>query len=217
MSAALVLAAAVAASSPSAVSVASAPAVVPFDAANYPSKRMAALRREEPCPPKGPALKDTLFSTEVRWNGAVRPTSPARMETIKAWTSEIGDPGAAPKYVSEATFSEGRRLEWVAVPEGLLAYLQMDLQAGDRVLLFLVLTGCAEGGPVWAVDEYEVPKQLPFESGDELIRALPPVDGEDAGVLGPRQARVLEGGDDARPLAAALEQGARVAVDGQRA
>jgi hypothetical protein len=217
MSAALVLAAAVAASSASAVAVASAPAGVPFDEANYPAKRMAALRRAEPCPPKGPALKDLRFSNEMRWNGDVRPTSPARMDTLKAWTEEIGDPGSAPKYASEATFSEGRRLEWVSVPEGLLAYLQMDLQAGDRVRLFLVFTGCAEGGPVWAVDEYEVPKQLPFEEGDELIRTLPPVDGEDAGVLGPRQARVLERGDDARPLGAALEEGPRVAVDGQHA
>lgn len=216
MSAALLLAAAVSVSSaPASVDVSTAG--VPFDAANYPTKTMAAMRKEEPCPKGGPALKDVLFSTQARWHGAVRKTSPPRMEMIKAWTKEIGDPDSAPKYVEEATFSEGRHLEWVSVPEGLLAYLQMDLQAGDRVQLFLILTGCAEGAPVWAVDEYEVPKQEPLEGDDELIRNLPRVDGEDAGVLGPGQAGVLEGRDDRSPLGAALEERPRVAVDGQRA
>ena len=209
MSAALVLAAAVAVSS-------GAPPTVDFDEANYPRKSMAAMRRAEPCEKakKGPALKDVLFSTETRWHGEVRKTPPARMGMIKAWTLQIGDPEAAPKYAEEATFSEGRALEWVAVPEGLLAYLQMDLMAGDRVLLFLALTGCADGAPVWAVDEYEVPKQLPLEGEDELIRILPRVDGEDAGVLGPRQAGVLERADDRGPLGPAFEERARVAVDG---
>ena len=172
MSAALVLAAAVAASTASSLAVSSAPPGVPFDAANYPRTSMAALRREEPCPAAGAELKDKLFSTSTRWHGAVRATSAARMRALKAWTKDIGDPDAASKYAEEATFAEGRRLEWVAVPEGLLAYLQMDLQAGDRVLLFLVMTGCAEGAPVWAVDEYEVPKQEPLEGDDELVRVL---------------------------------------------
>lgn len=171
MTAGLILAAAVAVSShPAGVSSSSAPGVA-FDEANYPRKTLAALLREEPCLKalKGPTLKDVLFSTEVRWHGAVRRTPPARMDLVKAWTREIGDPEAAPKYAEEATFSQGRRLEWVTVPEGLLAYLQMDLMAGDRVLLFMAYTGCAEGAPVWAVDEYEVPKQLPPEGDDELI------------------------------------------------
>jgi hypothetical protein len=216
MTAALVLAAAVAASSaPATVDVSTAG--VPFDEANYPKKTMALMRREEPCPKGGPFLKDLLFSTQTRWHGAVRKTSPARMEMIKVWTKDIGDPESAPKYVEEATFSEGRNLEWVAVPEGLLAYLQMDLQAGDRVQLFLILTGCAEGAPVWAVDEYEVPKQEPLEGEDELIYRLPGVDGEDAGVFGPRQAGVFEGGDDGGPLGPALKERPRLAVDGQRA
>ena len=170
MSAALLLAAAVAASSaPTSVAVSSA-AEVPFDAANYPRKTMSALRRSEPCPKKGgPVLKDVLFSQETRWHGVVRKTPPARLAALKAWTADIGDPGALPKYAEEATFVSGAGFEWVAVPEGLLAYLQMDLQAGDRVLLFMVLTGCADGEPVWGVDEYEVPKQTPLEGQDELI------------------------------------------------
>ncbi|TPW18824.1 MAG: hypothetical protein FD126_3299, partial [Elusimicrobia bacterium] len=153
-----------------AVAVSSTPGVA-FDEANYPRKSLAAMLREEPCLKalKGPALKDLLFSTEARWHGAVRKTPSARMELVKTWTREIGDPEAAPKYAEEATFSEGRRLEWVTVPEGLLAYLQMDLMAGDRVLLFLAYTGCADGEPVWAVDEYEVPQQRPPEGDDELI------------------------------------------------
>lgn len=216
MSAALLLAAAVSVSSPKgAVDVSTAS--VPFDAANYPKKGMAVMRRTEPCPKGGPFLKDLLFSTETRWHGAVRKTSAARMEMIKVWTKDIGDPESASKYVEEATFSEGRHLEWVAVPEGLLAYLQMDLQAGDRVLLFLILTGCAEGAPVWAVDEYEVPKQEPLEGEDELIFRLPRVDGEDAGVFGPRQAGVFEGGDDGGPFGPAFKERPRLAVDGQRA
>lgn len=214
MTAALVLAAAVSVSSPT---VAVSTAGVPFDAANYPKKTMAGMRREEPCPKGGPALKDVLFSTVARWHGAVRKTSPPRMEMIKAWTKEIGDPESAPKYVEEATFSEGNRLEWVSVPEGLLAYLQMDLQAGDRVELFLILTGCAEGAPVWAVDEYEVPKQEPLEGEDELIFRLPGVDGEDAGVFGPRQAGVLEGAHNGGPFGPAFKERPRLAVDGQRA
>lgn len=222
MTAGLVLAAAVAVSTsaaPAAVDSSSAPAGVPFDAANYPKKSMAAMRREEPCPKaaKGPLLKDLLFSVEARWHGAVRATAAARVSTLKAWTKEIGDPESWSKYAEEATFSEGKSLEWVAVPEGLLAYLQMDLMAGDRVLLFLVYTGCAEGAPVWAVDEYEVPRQEPLEGEDELIRALPRIDGEDAGVLGPREARVLEGGDDAGPLGAPVEHRPGVPVDGQDA
>ena len=171
MAAGFVLAAAVAVSSHSAaVSASSAPGVA-FDGANYPLKTMAAMLREEPCLKalKGPNVKDVLFSTEVRWHGAVRRTPPSRMDLVKAWTKEIGDPEAAPKYAEEATFSQGRRLEWVTVPEGLLAYLQMDLMAGDRVLLFLAYTGCSDGEPVWAVDEYEVPKQMPHEGDDELI------------------------------------------------
>lgn len=217
MSAALVLAAAVAAST-AAVSVdaSSAPAVA-FDAANYPRKALAALRREEPCPKARSEFKDVLFSAETRWHGAVRRTPPARMAMISEWTREIGDPDAAPKYAEEATFAEGGRFEWVAVPEGLLAYLQMDLQAGDRVLLFLVLTGCAEGTPVWVVDEYEVPEQTPLEGDDELIYRLPAVDGEHPGVLGPGQPGVLEGAHHVGPLRAPVEQGPRVAVDGQRA
>ncbi len=216
MSAALVLAAAVAVSTPAA-SVDVSTGGVPFDAANYPKKTMAAMRREEPCPKGGPTLKDVLFSTQSRWHGAIRKTSAARMEMIKVWTNDIGDPESAPKYAEEATFSEGNRLEWVSVPEGLLAYLQMDLQAGDRVQLFLILTGCAEGAPVWAVDEYEVPKQEPLEGEDELIYRLPRVDGEDAGVFGPRQAGVFEGTHDGRPVAPAFKKRSGLAVDRQRA
>lgn len=219
MTHALALAAAVAVSSPAAVSGSTEAAAVPFDEANYPRKPLAAMRREEPCPKayKGTLLKDQLFSAETRWHGAVRATPPGRTAALKAWTKEIGDPESWSKYAEEATFSEGRHLEWVAVPEGLLAYLQMDLMPGDRVLLFLVLAACAEGAPVWVVDEYEVLKQEPLEGEDELIRRLPFVDGEDAGVLGPREARVLEGGDDVGPLGAPVEQRAGVAVDGQRA
>lgn len=199
---ALALAAAL---STAAVTSSSAPAEgdVPFDPKNYPERSLAESRRADPCSKEPGKVKDTLFSREVAWHGAVRKAAPARRELLRRWTKQIGDPDAAVKYAEEATVSEGRRLEWVSVPEGLLAYLQMDLMPGDRVLLYLVYVGCAEGAPLFAVDEYEVKEQSEAEGADELIR-LPPVDGEDPGVLGPREAGVLERGDQGRPLRAAL-------------
>lgn len=140
---------------------------VPFEAKNYPLGTMAAQRKKDPC--GGPGLKDVLFSAELRWHGEVSKTSKPRMELIGRWTKDIGDPEAVSKYASEVTFSEGRRFERVAVPEGILAFMQMDLLAGDRILLYLVFVGCTEGGALFVVDEYEVPDQDEKESLDELI------------------------------------------------
>lgn len=158
------------------VAVSSAPAqeeVEPFDAANYPKRSISEHLKKDPCSKKaGPyELKDVRFSAEVRWHGALRPVPPADKELMKRWTRDIGDPEAAAKYPEETTVSEGARLRWLSVPEGLLAYLQMDLLAGDRVLLYLVHVGCAAGSPVMAVDEYEVLDQTELEGGDELIRS----------------------------------------------
>ncbi|MBI5594880.1 MAG: hypothetical protein HY928_02200 [Elusimicrobia bacterium] len=157
----------------------SAPAqeeVEPFDAANYPKALIAEQLKKEPCAKRGGPyeLKDLRFAAEVRWQGALRPGPAANIELMKRWTREIGDPEAAAKYAEEATVVEGPRPSWVSVPEGLLAYLQMDLMAGDRVLLYLVHVGCAAGAPVLAVDEYEVLDQTELEGADELIYAPSP-------------------------------------------
>lgn len=173
---ALALSAPARAAAPAAVAVSSAAAqeeVEPFDAANYPKAAIAERLKKDPCAKRAGAyeLKDARFSAEVRWHGALRPVPAADKELMRRWTLQIGDPEAAAKYPEETTVSEGPRLRWVSVPDGLLAYLQMDLMAGDRVLLYLVYVGCAAGAPVLAVDEYEVLDQSELEGGDELIFA----------------------------------------------
>mgnify|MGYP001618463144 CR=1 FL=1 len=162
------LALAVLLSTPAAVSTgAVTDDTVPFDAKNYPLETLASRRKAAPC--AGAQLKDVMFSAELRWHGALSKTPKAGMELLRRWTKDIGDPEAFSKYAEEVTLSEGRRFERVAVPEGLLAFMQMDLLPGDRVLLYLVHVGCAEGGALFAVDEYEVQGQDEAESLDELI------------------------------------------------
>ncbi|MBI3299948.1 MAG: hypothetical protein HYZ75_17425 [Elusimicrobia bacterium] len=142
--------------------------LVPFDAKNYPLETLHARRRRDPCG-KGGELKDVLFSAELRWHGEVAPTPAPDVELLRRWTKDIGDPEAVAKYAQLVSFSEGRRFERLAAPEGLLAFMEMDLLPGDRVILYLVHVGCAEGRAVFAVDEYDVTEQDELEKDDELI------------------------------------------------
>lgn len=145
---------------------------VPFDPENYPRATLAESLKSEPCRGRQRAfeLKDALFSAELAWQGSVRPTPAGRLGMIRRWTAHIGDPEAASKYRGEAAFSEGGRREWIAVPEGLLAAMRLELMPGDRLLLYLVYAGCARGRPVYAVDEYEELPQTDEEAEDTLIR-----------------------------------------------
>jgi len=100
-------------------------------------------------------IKDLTFSAELRYQGGLRDTSAPRYELLKLWTRQVGDPEAVVRYKKEISFSAGKRVFWLPVPEGLIDYLRSDLEVGDRALLYLVFAGCSAQKPVFAIDEFE--------------------------------------------------------------
>ena len=151
--------------------------VVPFNPADYPRRAFSRMLAENSCDGKGGAseLKDALFSVELVYQGAVRKSTIRRNALIGSWAKAIGDPGAEAKYKEEITLAERGDIRWLAAPEGLLAYMQMDLQPGDRVLVYLVFIGCVARQPLFAIDEFEPVEQRDDEAEDFLIRLQPSI------------------------------------------
>lgn len=145
-----------------------------FDPGSYPRDSIARVAQADPCVRgKGSyEVKDRLFSMELSWQGAVRKAPQRRFELVRRWAAAVGDPGAADRYRSEVSLSDGKKLHWLAVPEGLLTHLKADLQPGDRALLYLSFVGCAAGAPHFAVDEFEPLDRGSGEEGDVITRDL---------------------------------------------
>lgn len=146
--------------------------VIPFDPKDYPRRGLLELLASQPCAGRSGTseLRDTLFSSELVYQGAVRKSPPARHALMAEWAKGIGDPGAEAKYKEEVSIADGGRVRWLAVPEGLLSFLRMDVQPGDRLLLYVVFVGCAGKEPLFAIDEFEGLDQRPEEAEDILIR-----------------------------------------------
>jgi hypothetical protein len=147
----------------------------PFDPSQYPFTTLEKTAAKDPCGKKGGSeIKDKLFSAELRFQGSLRKTPVGRFGLVKKWCRFLGDPGAAPRYGKEMLFSEGRRMVWLAVPEGLLDYLKSDLQSGDRAMIFGVYVGCSGGKPVFAIDEFDNYAPDDQEAEDYIVKALLP-------------------------------------------
>ena len=144
---------------------------VPFDAKDYPRNSVREVLSKAPCR-RGlkVEVKDALFSAELAYQGAVRPLSEGRTALFKSWTRSLGDSGSWVYYQSELSFSEKGKVRWIAVPEGLLPQFKINLQLGERVLLYLIYVGCALRQPVLAVEEIEGLDQTEEESEDLMIR-----------------------------------------------
>ncbi len=141
--------------------------VIEFDAADYPRYTVSAALDAEPCSQDG--VKDVLFSSELRWQGAARKSSVARTRLIGEWTKSIGDAGAAARYVEERSFVEGTRVHWVVVPDGLMPYLEMDLRPGDKLIVYIVFVGCEGGHPLFAIEEYAEPENYEAIDEDDIV------------------------------------------------
>ncbi|MFA5137611.1 MAG: hypothetical protein WC728_00135 [Elusimicrobiota bacterium] len=151
--------------------VAASTGTVLFDVKDYPRSSIREALSKDPCRPRSKTeVKDSLFSAELAYQGAVRPLSESRAALFKAWTRSVGDPGSWVYYKRELSFSEKGKMRWVAVPEGLLPQFQINLQLGERVLLYLIYVGCAGRQPVLAVEEIEGLDQTDEEAEDLMIR-----------------------------------------------
>ena len=145
-------------------------ATVPFDAKDYPRSSIREALSKDSCDPRSKTeVKDALFSAELAYQGAVRPLSKDRAALFKSWTKTVGDPGSWVHYKRELSFSEKGKMRWIAVPEGLLPRFQINLQLGERVLLYLIYVGCVDKRPVLAVEEIEGLDQTDEEAEDLLI------------------------------------------------
>lgn len=143
---------------------------IPFDPQDYPEYSVVQVVEKLPCAKtEGPELRDALFRAEFVYQGAIRPASKPRYELMRRWTKSVGDPQAIVKYKSEVSFVDGKRTRWFSAPEGLVDFISMDFRPGDRVTLYLVYVGCTQGGPLFAVDEYEGVEQSEEEVGDTVI------------------------------------------------
>ncbi|MBI5243974.1 MAG: hypothetical protein HY922_09910 [Elusimicrobia bacterium] len=145
-----------------------------FDPSQYPLMTLAKAAAAAPCGGGKTKyeLKDRLFSAEIVFQGSVRQAPPSHFELIKRWTKSIGDPEAASRYKKQVSFSEGKKVVWMSLPEGLIDYLRDDLQVGDRALVYGVFVGCVNGKPLFSVDEYETYAPADEESEDYITRAL---------------------------------------------
>lgn len=151
-----------------------------FHPEDYPVVALADMSVKEPCrKQKGSfEVKDRLFSSDFSFTGAVRKTPPRRWELIRRWADGLGDPEAAERYGNEVSVAFGKGTVWLSVPEGLLPILQSNLQPGDRALGYLVLVGCADLRPVFAIDEFDTYDPDAEEDGDVVTQApLDPDDG----------------------------------------
>jgi len=146
----------------------------PFDAAQYPLMTLARAEAKDPCK-KGKLkyeLKDKLFSAELVYQGGVRAAPPAHFELLKRWTKNIGDEKAIGRYKKQVSFSEGKKMVWLSLPEGLVDYLAEDFQVGDRALLYTVFVGCAGGKPLFSVDEYDTYAPEDDEAEDYITKLI---------------------------------------------
>lgn len=146
----------------------------PFDAAQYPLMTLARAEAKDPCR-QGKLkyeLKDKMFSVELVYQGSVRAAPAAHFELVKRWTKQIGDPNAAGRYKKQVSFSEGKKMIWLSLPEGLIDYLAEDFQVGDRALLYTVFVGCVSGKPLFSIDEYDTYAPEDDEAEDYITKSL---------------------------------------------
>jgi hypothetical protein len=144
----------------------------PFDVSQYPLMTLAKAEAKDPCK-KGKLnyeLKDKLFSTELVYQGGVRQAPAAHYELLRHWTKNIGDPGAVVRYKKQVSFSEGKKVVWLSLPEGLIDTLAEDFQVGDRALLYTVFVGCSGHKPLFSVDEYDTYEPEDQEAEDYITR-----------------------------------------------
>jgi len=161
-----------------------APAEEPlFDPAQYPLMTLAKAEASAPCAAGrvNYELRDKLFSAELVFQGSVRSAPPAHLALLKRWTKSIGDADAAARYKKQISFSDGRRIVWFSLPEGLIDSLRDDLEAGDRALIYGVFVGCAGGKPLFSIDEYETYAPADEEADDYITLRPKPVSGGRAG------------------------------------
>ncbi|PCI36737.1 MAG: hypothetical protein COB53_08530 [Elusimicrobia bacterium] len=137
--------------------------IIEFDAADYPRHTVDFALEAEPCSKNG--IKDVLFSSELRWQGAKRKSSSGRIRLLRQWTKHIGDIEAAARYGEERSFVEGGNVYWAVAPEGLIPYLEMDLRPGDKLIIYFVFVGCEGGRPLFAIEEYAEPEH--YDAIDE--------------------------------------------------
>lgn len=141
---------------------------VEFDPADYPRYAVEAAFEVEPCAQDG--IKDVLFSSELRWQGAAREVSAARARLVGKWTRHVGDADAASRYTQERSLAQGGRIYWAVVPDGLVPYLEMDLRPGDKFVVYFVFVGCEGGRPALAIEEYAEPENYePIDEEDVVI------------------------------------------------
>lgn len=145
------------------------PEVIPFDVKNYPRTRIHRVLRNNRCDKSPYSVKDVIFSTEMTYQGATRPTPRRRYELIRRWTQAIGDPKAAVRYRQEVSAADWGKTHWLVIPEGLMNHMRVDLMVGDRIIVYLVFVGCERGRPVFAIDEFEDIRQTDEEAADILI------------------------------------------------
>jgi hypothetical protein len=136
---------------------------VEFDATDYPRHTIAEAMKLEPC--EGDGVKDVLFSSELRWQGAERTISASGARLVSRWTEHVGDAEAASRYVQMRSLSEGGTVHWAVVPDGLVPYLEMDLRPGDKFVVYFVFVGCRDRKPLFAIEEYAEPEN--YEAIDE--------------------------------------------------
>jgi len=150
-----------------AAAVAPEKGTIEFDAADYPRYTVEAALKLEPCSNDG--VKDVLFSSEVRWQGAGRKATPARARLLAQWTKHVGDVEASSRYLEERSFTEGGRVHWAVAPEGLIPYLEMDLRPGDKLIIYFVFVGCESSRPVFAIEEYAEPENYDKVDEDDIV------------------------------------------------
>ena len=136
---------------------------IDFNPDDYPRYTVGAALETEACSADG--IKDVLFSSQMRWQGASRKVSARNAALITRWAAHVGDPEASARYGEMRSLSDGRTVYWAVAPDGLIPYLEMDLRPGDKFIAYFVFVGCDRGRPLLAIEDYSEPEQ--YDAGDE--------------------------------------------------
>lgn len=143
------------------------PASIDFNPEDYPRYAVAKALETEPCGTDG--IKDVLFSSELRWQGADRKVSAADAKLVERWAEHVGDPAAASRYGRMRSLSDGGAVYWAVVPDGLIPYLEMDLRPGDKFIVYFVYIGCRGGSPLLAIEDYAEPEHYDAVDEEDVV------------------------------------------------